>query len=149
LSGEARGAEPIPVVAAVLRRDGRYLLGRRPARKRHGGLWEFPGGKIREGESRLDAARRELAEELGLEVVSLGALLHTARDPGSRYLIEFVEVYALGEPMAHEHSSVAWLSVAELGSRALAPADADFAARLAADHREDGRTAKSPISDSV
>ena len=126
-------AETVPVVAAVVRRDDRYLLGRRPAHKRHGGLWEFPGGKLLEGESRLDAARRELAEELGLEVVSLGTHLHSQRDPGAPYVIEFIEVQARGEPEAHEHSSVGWFTAAELAELELAPADARFAARLTAD----------------
>lgn len=135
MSGRTGGDDAIPVVAAVVRRGGRYLLGRRPEHKRHGGLWEFPGGKLLEGESRLAAARRELAEELGLEVVSLGALLHSVRDPGAPYLIEFVEVEVLGEPSAHEHSRVAWFTAAELGALALAPADACFAARLATEAR--------------
>ena len=46
------------VLAAVVRRDDRYLVCRRPAHKRHGGLWEFPGGKIHAGETLLGAARR-------------------------------------------------------------------------------------------
>ena len=41
----------IPVVAAVIRRENKVLLARRPDHKRHGGLWEFPGGKIDEGET--------------------------------------------------------------------------------------------------
>jgi 8-oxo-dGTP pyrophosphatase MutT (NUDIX family) len=118
-------------VAAVVRRADRYLVGRRPEHKRHGGLWEFPGGKVREGESRLAAARRELSEELGLEAVALGPLLLAVDDPGSPYWIEFVEVEAVGEPAPHEHSSVAWLTLHELASLALAPADARFVAWLA------------------
>jgi len=114
----------------VVRRAGRYLVGRRPEQKRHGGLWEFPGGKMLEGESRLDATRRELSEELGLEVVALGPLLLSVDDPGSRYRVEFVEVEALGDPDPHEHSSVAWLTPGELASLALAPADATFVAWL-------------------
>ena len=129
MSGD-ESAETVPVIAAVVQRDGRYLLGRRPQHKRHGGLWEFPGGKLLAGESRLDAARRELAEELGLEVVSIGAVLHAVRDPGSPFLIEFVEVEARGEPTAHEHSRVAWFTVVELAALPLAPADARFVERL-------------------
>ena len=120
----------IPVVAAVVRREGRYLLGRRPDGKRHGGLWEFPGGKVLEGESRLDAVRRELAEEMGLEVVGLGALLFSVGDPGAPFVIDFVEALAEGEPEAREHSSVGWLTAAQLAEMPLAPADALFAARL-------------------
>src|SRR5690606_12591965 len=47
LEHEAAG---IHVIAAVIEREGRYLLARRPSHKRHGGLWEFPGGKLDEGE---------------------------------------------------------------------------------------------------
>ena len=59
----------VAVIAAVIQRGDKYLLGQRPESKRHGGLWEFPGGKVHDGESRLEAIRRELAEELALKVV--------------------------------------------------------------------------------
>ncbi|HSG49130.1 MAG TPA: NUDIX domain-containing protein, partial [Longimicrobiales bacterium] len=62
--------EAIPVIAAVIHRDGRYLVGRRPDDKRHGGLWEFPGGKLDPGESWLEAARRELSEELEMDAMT-------------------------------------------------------------------------------
>ena len=82
------------------------MLCRRPSHKRHGGLWEFPGGKIREGESNLDAAHRELGEELGVEVVGVGKLLFTAIDPGSPYLIEFFEVEIKKKPKAKPQKKV-------------------------------------------
>ncbi len=55
------------VVAAVIERDGRVLIGQRPAGKRHALKWEFPGGKVEPGESPEDALRRELDEELGIQ----------------------------------------------------------------------------------
>jgi mutator protein MutT len=70
---------PIPVLAAVIRRDGRLLVARRPAHKRHGGLWEFPGGKVEEGESWADAAARERKEELGVDVARTGEPLFRRR----------------------------------------------------------------------
>ena len=57
------------VLAAVIWEGDSVLICQRPPHKRHGGLWEFPGGKVRPGESRLDAARRELWEELNLKVL--------------------------------------------------------------------------------
>jgi hypothetical protein len=51
---------PILVLVSVIERDNRLLVCRRPLHKRHRGLWEFPGGKVLEGESGLEAARREL-----------------------------------------------------------------------------------------
>lgn len=51
-------------------RDGRYLIGLRPAGVPLAGLWEFPGGKLRPGESAPEAAQRECLEETGLHVTS-------------------------------------------------------------------------------
>jgi len=123
-------SSPILVVAAVLRRDGRLLVCRRPAEKRHGGLWEFPGGKVLEGESRGDAVRRELHEELGLDTTSVGSVVYSASDDGSPFVIEFVEATAEGTPVLHEHSESGWFTPDELRRLPLAPADARFAARL-------------------
>lgn len=116
----------IRVLAAVIRRAGRYLVAQRPAGKRHGGLWEFPGGKVRDGESTAAAVSRELREELALDVVGVGDVLFKRRDPGSPYVIEFVAVDAAGEPFAMEHAALAWLEEPELLHLALAPADRAF-----------------------
>lgn len=120
----------IQVVAAVIERHGHYLVCRRPDDKRHGGLWEFPGGKVHEGEARADAVRRELAEELDLDATEVGALLFTSSDHGSAFVIEFVETRAVGEPVLHEHSDAGWFGPDELRDLPLAPADARFAAWL-------------------
>jgi uncharacterized protein len=129
------GAEPrlgreVDVLAAVIRSGDRVLVGRRPRQKRHGGLWEFPGGKLLEGETRADAADRELREELGVRLVRLGRTLHSRRDPGSPYLIHFVEAEIDGEPVAHEHEEIRWVRASELAGLELAPADAGFAAGI-------------------
>ena len=117
----------------MIRRDGRYLVCRRPAHKRHGGLWEFPGGKFEPGESLLDAARREMREELALEATAVGRTLAAIRDPGSPFLIEFVEVEITdsAEPQALEHEEVQWVAAADLAAMDLAPSDARFAVILA------------------
>lgn len=117
----------VRVLAAVIPRNGRYLVCRRPAHKRHGGLWEFPGGKVHAGETLLDAARRELAEELSLRAVAVGAVLYARRDAGSEFVIEFAEVEAEGEPIALEHDEVSWLTRDEILRLELAPADRRFA----------------------
>lgn len=118
------------VVAAVIERAGRLLLCRRPAGKRHAGLWEFPGGKLLPGESPADAARRELAEELGVEVTAVGERLLALPDPGSAFVIEFHRVEIGGEPSPLEHDEIAWVSPADLPALALAPSDRAFAGRI-------------------
>jgi len=127
---------PIRVVAAVIRRGDRLLLGRRPDEKRHGGMWEFPGGKIDEGETPADAARRELAEELALSVTEVGTRLHTVQDGSSPFVIEFYPVEATGDPIALEHSELAWLTPESMASLPLAPADQAFVTwyRASTDH---------------
>jgi mutator protein MutT len=96
----------------------------RPRHKRHGGLWEFPGGKIESGESNESAARRELAEELGVEVQGVGEVEFAFADPGSSFLIEFAQVEITGEPTCHEHEALAWCTPQELEKTMnLAPSD--------------------------
>ena len=116
----------IRVVAAVIERDGRFLLCQRPAHKRHGGLWEFPGGKLEPGENLSAAARRELAEELGVLVTDCGELLFSAGDPGSEFVIEFLGIFIEGEPRAIEHERLAWFTPSEMHGLDLAPSDRRF-----------------------
>ena len=125
------------VLAAVVERDGRLLLARRPSGKRHAGLWEFPGGKFLPGETPLAAARRELSEELGVETVSLGALLHAVPDPGSPFVIEFHAVEIRGEPAALEHDALAWALPGELSLYPLAPSDRAFVKKRAQGEEEE------------
>lgn len=118
------------VVAAVIERDHYYLIALRPEEKRHGGLWEFPGGKLDPGETLLEAAQRELQEELGIEVESIGATLRIVHDPGSEFAIHFVEVHTSDSPVPLEHTELRWCSREELRGMRLAPADALFVESL-------------------
>jgi len=119
------------VVAAVIEREGRLLLCRRPAGKRHAGLWEFPGGKLLPGESIPEAARRELAEELAVEVISMGKVVFAMRDPGSAFVVEFYPVEIAGEPVPLEHEALRWVRPEDLAGLDLAPSDRAFASRYA------------------
>ena len=115
------------VVAAAIRKDNRFLLCQRPAHKRHGGLWEFPGGKCEAGETDHQAITRELAEELNVEVSAVGQALFSASDPDSPFVIVFLPVEIRGEPHGIEHSAIAWASRDDLEAYELAPGDARFA----------------------
>jgi mutator protein MutT len=115
--------ELVRVLAAVIRRDGRYLLALRPFGKRHAGRWEFPGGKVETGETDHQAMTRELREELDVTVRSLGRELCTRRDGESVFEIVFVEAHIDGEPRALEHVALAWVAPHELSRYPLAPSD--------------------------
>ena len=117
----------VRVVAAVARRYGRMLVCQRPAHKRHGGLWEFPGGKIEPGESVLEAVRREIAEELGATVTEVGEMEFSFTEPGSEFSIEFYPVEIAGELSCREHTAFAWATPEQLLGLPLAPSDREFA----------------------
>jgi len=117
---------PIRVVAAIIETDGRVLVARRAFEKRHGGLWEFPGGKCEPDESDEDALARELIEELGVELTHAGVPLASLRDPASPFEIVFIPVDIRGEPECLEHLEIRWVSIADLEMLPLAPTDRRF-----------------------
>jgi 8-oxo-dGTP diphosphatase len=118
--------DPVRVMAAVIRRGDELLVCQRPLHKRHGGLWEFPGGKCELGESDADALRREMREELGVEVIEVGDAQFESRDEGSPFMIVFVPVQVVGEPVCHEHTALRWGTADELAALPLAPSDQRF-----------------------
>jgi len=122
----------VRVLAAVIRRQGRYLVCLRPPHKRHGGLWEFPGGKLEPDETLEAAAARELREELAVDAVAFGPLLYSHQEQGAPYRIEFLSLEISGEPRALEHTALRWASPAELSDLDLAPSDRAFAETLSA-----------------
>lgn len=113
----------IRVVAAVVSRGEDLLVCQRPREKRYGGLWEFPGGKCEPGESISTAVRRELREELGVNVIDVGNEEFAIRDPNSAYLIVFAPVQIVGEPRCHEHAELRWARLEDLSLLPLAPSD--------------------------
>ena len=118
----------INVVAAIIRRENKLLLGRRPRHKRHGGLWEFPGGKVAEGETEFDAVARELLEEFGVETTAVGRVVYECRDPGSRFMVRFLDVGIRGQLEPTEHTEISWCEPESLQTVDLAPCDARFVA---------------------
>lgn len=125
------------VLAAVINRGGRYLICQRPAHKRHGLLWEFPGGKREEGETSEQAIHRELAEELQVEVRKVGEASFTFREPNSNFEIHFVDVEVEGEAQLLEHAALSWSTLEELDLLSLAPSDRAFVEHLLANGHED------------
>ena len=104
------------MVAAIIRREDRVLLGRRPEGGSLAGLWEFPGGKIETSEQPEQALTRELREELGIDA-EIGPLhFATAHHYGEvGVLLLFYEVhYWKGQPEPLHHSELKWFTPPEL-----------------------------------
>ncbi len=135
--------DQIRVVAAVITRGNRHLVCQRPPHKRHGGLWEFPGGKREPGESDAEAVRRELQEELGVEVLAVEVEEFAVTDFGSPFLVAFVPVRIAGEPTCHEHSALAWGTMQEIAELALAPSDRRYVEFVLATAKTTGGNSRS------
>jgi len=104
------------VTAAVIQRDGRLLIARRPARGLLGGLWEFPGGKLQDGEDLPACLRREIQEELGVEI-EVGAPLGVYRHAYTHFSVTlhaFACSLLSGEPQPLHASELRWAAPAEL-----------------------------------
>ena len=116
----------IEVVCAVIGDEaGRFLACLRPEGKHLAGKWEFPGGKVDPGESAEDALRREMREELGIEV-TVGAALEPVcwtYDRGPIRLLPFLCTILAGEPQAIEHARLLWCAVEDFDSLPWADAD--------------------------
>ena len=105
---------PIPVievvVAVIAKSDGSFLLARRPKSKPYGGYWEFPGGKIESGESRLYALNRELMEELGIHIeLSYPWITRVYTYSHATVRLFFYKIVKWhGEPYANENQELSW-----------------------------------------
>lgn len=122
----------VPVVAALMRRQGKVLVGQRPEGASLAGTWEFPGGKIELGESPEEALKRELKEELGIDA-EIGdlkfAASHTYGKTGILFL--FFEVkYWKGSVKTQQHLDLKWVTPKELGGLDLPEANSKFLSQI-------------------
>jgi 8-oxo-dGTP diphosphatase len=114
------------VVAAILEDEsGRVLLAQRPPGKQDAGLWEFAGGKIESGEAAFDALRRELREELSVDVLEAARVMRVrcARAFGELVLEAWRVRAWRGTPVAQEHSALRWMPPGDALSLPLCEAD--------------------------
>ena len=125
--------QPIPVVCAVIEREGHLLLAQRPVDKHLPLKWEFPGGKVEPGEPAPAAIMREIREELGCDIVITRALPPFLHDYTTVVIemIPFICALAPGSPEPHppEHVALAWARPEELSGYDLAAADLPVIAR--------------------
>lgn len=118
----------VEVVAALIWREGRFLICQRPAHKARGLLWEFAGGKVEPGETKRQALIRECREELGVEV-RVGdvytELTHAYPDLTVRLTLFCAEIEQ-GEPKLLEHAALRWITPAEISGFDFCPADEEI-----------------------
>lgn len=126
----------IDVVCLVLQdAEGRVLATRRPPDKSLGGMWEFPGGKVEPGESAEDALRREIHEELGMEIGEISPLTDVTHhyDFGIIHLIPYLaSVWESSIIHLSEHTEMKWILPAQAGLLDWAPADLPILEELTA-----------------
>jgi len=115
----------VDVAAAIIHLDGQVLLAERPDGKPWAGYWEFPGGKIESGESPLAALRRELHEELGIEIDGATPWITFVYDyPESSVRLHFFRVtHWHGDPHGREGQRLAWEQPASVQVAPLLPAN--------------------------
>lgn len=103
--------------AAIISNDGlKALIARRPSNVDHGGLWEFPGGKLAPYETGLEGLKRELHEELGVEIKRAQPLIRIHHEyPDKHILLDVWQVHEFsGEPFGREGQAVRWVPLEEL-----------------------------------
>lgn len=113
------------VTGALLFKDNKILIARRPASGKLPGKWEFPGGKVENGETPEECLAREIKEELGIDVMVgelFGETTYSYPDGDIRLLVYFV-FWQKGTMEPAVHDAVAWASPAELDAFDFAPAD--------------------------
>ena len=124
----------ITVVAAVIEREGKILVGQRQNHDTHPGKWEFPGGKVERGETPAEALARELREELGIEAEIGEEVIRYEYSYGGKppILLIFKRVTDFtGEPGSHAFEQIRWLSRTEMPELDFLSGDIDFVRRLA------------------
>lgn len=125
------------VALALLDDEGRVLMQRRPAARAHGGLWEFPGGKVEAGEGPVTALVREIAEELAITIAAADLVPLTfaasPADEGTRPLVLLLYTCRRwqGEPVPEPGAELAWVETEALEALAMPPLDVPLAAALA------------------
>lgn len=103
--------------AAIISADGdQVLIARRPSNVDHGGLWEFPGGKLAPYETGLGGLKRELHEELGVEIQRAQPLIRIHHEyPDKHILLDVWQVHGFsGEPFGREGQAVRWVPMKDL-----------------------------------
>lgn len=126
------------VVAALIKRDNKFLICQRPRNKARALLWEFVGGKVEQGESREDALKRECKEELDVDI-TVGKLfvrvVHEYPDITIGLSLFEAEIDEGQEIKLLEHADAKWITAEEIDEYEFCPADEDILAKIKSEYR--------------
>jgi 8-oxo-dGTP diphosphatase len=122
----------IVVAAAVIERDGAFLVTRRQKGVHLEGCWEFPGGKCEPGEPHAVCLARELREELAVDAIVGSEWLRTTHDYPERSVeLHFLRAELRGNPVPQQGQEMRWVRRGELAALEFPPADAELIRLLA------------------
>ena len=121
----------IEVVAAIIRYQGKYMVCSRPKHTELGKFLEFPGGKVEPGESQRDALKREIREELGVEIEVGACFWRLDHDYGEKYVrVTFYEAVPAGadfNPVGKDNQDIFFVNGEDMASLPFLPADLPLA----------------------
>ena len=131
----------IVVAAAVIERDGAFLVTRRQQGVHLEGYWEFPGGKCQPGETHPACLAREIREELAVDVI-VGAEVHAAAHTYTERRVElhFLRCEMRGEPAPQQGQAMRWVPRHELAALRFPPADEELIRQLTTTDSTDTET---------
>lgn len=126
------------VVAALIWKNGSFMICRRPAHKARGLLWEFVGGKVEKGETRQQALVRECSEELAVKVAVGDVFTEVTHEyPDiTVHLTLFNAEIAEGVPQLLEHCDIKWITPAEIENYDFCPADEEILRLIKNNYKE-------------
>ena len=126
----------IVVTGAIIQEGETFLIGRRGPNEKSPGMWEFPGGKLEEGESLQDCIKRELKEELSIDA-DIGALYcsYTYTYPHVSYELYFYKITSFkGEPIKSAHDKLEWERLENFNKYDFLPGDDPVIEKLISDN---------------
>lgn len=120
------------VVAALIWDGEKFMICQRPPHKARGLLWEFVGGKVEPGETKVQALIRECREELAVELAVGDVFMDVIHEYPDLtvHLTLFHAVIARGVPQKLEHNDIRWIPVSEIPEYDFCPADEEILKKL-------------------
>ena len=133
MSNKDKSHNIVRVTAAILEKDGKILIAKRETGDElFAGLWEFPGGKVEEGETPEECMAREIKEELNISV-EVGELITSNKHKyphGIFELLAYRVKYISGEFVLNAHNEIKWVNIDEMANFEFPPADIPIIERL-------------------